>query len=455
MLEHPRPTDATIKYLYAHAFRCGFKDCPRPLYRLDEFTGVRTLNSRVCHIHARREGGPRWDPQQSESDNRSETNLILMCVEHAAAIDDSLTRRSYPATTLREWKARQLADFDKIQQGWILDDQMTTDAAEASFSQVEIAVNNSTISLGGKGGAAPGAGGGGGGAIGRNASGGHGGDGGGKRIVDGEFTVPFADADASVVLNDGLSDPIVCPDGRAPGSGGGGAGASGDNLRGGDGGGGGELVRGVFDLVALRTAGFDRIEVEIGKGGVGASMPGQHGISGDDTVLRFLKHDGTVLRTVRAKGGIGAASAGSTLPEGTVELSLTDINDGFRIQSLMAVNGAENRDGLLYVLGGDWTNLKFPMLPTDAQFTVVVSARWRTLNGQSSRGIFLTLTNPLGQEVSCANLIIPSDGLHTCHGQWIHPIGAKFDVEGLWTVTIRSGQFMLATTDIHVSASDV
>src|SRR3954465_15514408 len=97
-VEHPPPTVATVKLLYAHAFACAYPGCGRPLYREDEATGTWTLNSRICHIHARREGGPRWDAHQSPEDNRTEHNLMLMCLEHASAIDDSRTTGSYPPT---------------------------------------------------------------------------------------------------------------------------------------------------------------------------------------------------------------------------------------------------------------------------------------------------------------------------------------------------------------------
>ena len=105
-IEHPPPTEATVKFLYAHAFGCAFEGCRRPLYRVDDETGIRTLNSRVCHINARREGGPRWSATQSAELNRSAENLILMCVEHAAAIDAPETLSVYPGHRLREWKCR-------------------------------------------------------------------------------------------------------------------------------------------------------------------------------------------------------------------------------------------------------------------------------------------------------------------------------------------------------------
>jgi hypothetical protein len=46
-------------------------------------------HSRVAHICARSEGGPRWAPQMSEEANRSGGNLILMCLEHATEIDET------------------------------------------------------------------------------------------------------------------------------------------------------------------------------------------------------------------------------------------------------------------------------------------------------------------------------------------------------------------------------
>jgi hypothetical protein len=117
-IEHPPPTEATIKYLYAHAFRCAYESCQQPLYREDEQTGKRTLNSRVCHINARREGGSRWDPKQSAEENRSEQNLVLMCVEHADTIDQPATLSAYPVERLREWKARQLNEHQRLKRGW-------------------------------------------------------------------------------------------------------------------------------------------------------------------------------------------------------------------------------------------------------------------------------------------------------------------------------------------------
>jgi hypothetical protein len=44
-VEHSRPTEATVKQLYANAFRCAHPGCDRPLYKFDPETGTRSLNS--------------------------------------------------------------------------------------------------------------------------------------------------------------------------------------------------------------------------------------------------------------------------------------------------------------------------------------------------------------------------------------------------------------------------
>src|SRR5436190_12567285 len=115
--EHPEPTRATVKELDANAYRCGFPKCPRPLYKVDPETGTRTLNSRIAHICARREGGPRWDPAQTAEENRGVNNLLLLCIEHADEIDLESRIAAYPINMLNQWKRTQLADFDQLRQG--------------------------------------------------------------------------------------------------------------------------------------------------------------------------------------------------------------------------------------------------------------------------------------------------------------------------------------------------
>ncbi|MFF9567639.1 hypothetical protein [Streptomyces sp. NPDC014685] len=143
-MEHPAPTDATVKQLYGTAFRCGKPDCQRPLFQLDNETGDRTLNSRVAHIHARREGGPRWNPGMSGEANRSGENLLLLCIEHSYEIDENAAR--FPPEMLREWKAAQLAEHDQIQRSWHLNNDEVAEASALSFDphQLSIATASAT-----------------------------------------------------------------------------------------------------------------------------------------------------------------------------------------------------------------------------------------------------------------------------------------------------------------------
>lgn len=184
-------------------------------------------------------------------------------------------------------------------------------------------------------------------------------------------------------------------------------------------------------------------------GRTGITLAGQHTPDAEDTVLDFLTKDETVLKTLRAAGGRGVNSAASNLPDGVSELSASDIDGGFHITTLMAVNAAEHRDGLVFVLGGDWERLTVPSIPFDAVWNVVCAARWRAFERTVSRGIFLSLIHPTGRETSCQTLIIPAET--TGWSRWIRPIGATFDAEGTWTLRVHSGGFLLAELGIPVS----
>ncbi|CAN5272110.1 hypothetical protein BH11ACT1_BH11ACT1_14180 [soil metagenome] len=131
---HPEPTPATVKRLYALAFRCAKPDCSRPLYKQDNDTGDLVLNSRVAHIHARRPGGPRWI-EMSADDSRADANLLLLCIEHSYEVDEVPDR--YPAELLREWRQAQLDEHEQVQRGWPLSDAEAGRVLEASSQVVE------------------------------------------------------------------------------------------------------------------------------------------------------------------------------------------------------------------------------------------------------------------------------------------------------------------------------
>lgn len=434
-IEHPEPTEATVKQLYAHAFGCAFEGCRRTLYRLNDETGTRTLNSRVCHINARREGGPRWNPDQSPEDNRSQQNLILMCVEHAALIDIPETLSAYPRERLHEWKRKQLEEYDRIQQGWILDSDMAREAIEASSS--EIFVSNSTIKLGGEGGKAPGAGGGGGGAIGRGAQAGRGGDGGGHRIDNGDYALPMPeDYPTFIEIDEFLKSTLD----HVPGVGGGGEGVIGDGAIAGNGGNGGECVSGIIDISEMRKDGLHKIEVTVGKGGT-------NGGDGEDSILRFLTEDGRVLKTIRAAGGKGGASA---LPDGVVEITLEDIKNNLRVSTLMTANAVDIRDNLMFLLGADWVNVFVPHVPFDMTWPIIFVVRWKPCEWEMPRGFFLSLLRPDGREVSRQGFFIPKEADAEGYRRYIQHLGVKLDAEGVWTLKIHSGGFVLARIEVNI-----
>ena len=132
--EHPLPTVATVKQLYASAFRCAKPDCLRPLYKTNDDTGDLVLNSRIAHIHARRAGGPRWIEMSTE-DNRSASNLVLLCIEHSYEVDDFPIL--FPADMLRQWKSVQFEEYQQVERGWPLNDAEVGQVIGASLEAVD------------------------------------------------------------------------------------------------------------------------------------------------------------------------------------------------------------------------------------------------------------------------------------------------------------------------------
>jgi hypothetical protein len=130
-VEHPAPTEATVKELYAHAFTCGHPNCGEWLYRPDSQSGAPVLNSRVAHIHARRPGGPRWKSGMPSVENRDASNLLLLCIPHSYEVDDHAER--FPATMLQEWRLEQRREHDRLRKAWPLSDEEAQEASSASF----------------------------------------------------------------------------------------------------------------------------------------------------------------------------------------------------------------------------------------------------------------------------------------------------------------------------------
>ncbi|MDD5259485.1 MAG: hypothetical protein PHD29_05915 [bacterium] len=83
-----------------HGNQCAEPDCTRPLIAKDG----ETIISKICHIEAASEKGPRYNPNMTDDDRRHFNNLILLCDEHHSIIDNIANESKYPVAMLKEWK---------------------------------------------------------------------------------------------------------------------------------------------------------------------------------------------------------------------------------------------------------------------------------------------------------------------------------------------------------------
>jgi hypothetical protein len=408
-IEHREPTVATVKELYANAWRCGKPECMRPLYRVDPESGSRILNSRVAHICARREGGPRWNPEMTEDENRSADNLILLCLEHASEIDDKNRVEAFPTSLIQEWKRQQLAEFDSLGYGgWTLTDGEASEVLDSS-RRTSFSIRDSSIALGGQGGQAPGAGGGGGGVLGSHAVGGRGGKG-GDLSFEGQ-------------------------PGQAPGAGGGGAGASGHGAVGGEGGEGGEYVEEWFSVDELPEV----VEIKVGRGGRG--VPGGDGPDGEDTTFGDL---------LRAKGGRGGRAGRM----GAVPYERGDPS-AVRVSAAFFAHSAEARDGLVYVLGGGWDTYSVPTLPGVLNGCLVFIFEYDGNGTRRSYDVRVEVASPAGETKGSSSMVLPFDAPPTKTVRAPHVVGLSvgLEVPGTWVARVAANGKELARIPLDVVAT--
>lgn len=108
----PDPGRAVGHKLFGTAVKCARPDCNELLYRLED--GRRTLNCRIAHIRASSPKGPRADPTMTCAMVNAFDNLLLLCLFHAAQIDDDETWQDYPVELLTEWKSQQVLHADLL-----------------------------------------------------------------------------------------------------------------------------------------------------------------------------------------------------------------------------------------------------------------------------------------------------------------------------------------------------
>jgi hypothetical protein len=80
---------------------CAHPNCSKKLIAEDGTSII----SKICHIAAASEQGPRFDKNMTDDERRGFDNLILLCDEHHVMIDNKANEEDYPATLLKTWKS--------------------------------------------------------------------------------------------------------------------------------------------------------------------------------------------------------------------------------------------------------------------------------------------------------------------------------------------------------------
>ncbi len=80
--------------------QCAFPNCNRSLIAKDD----ETIVSKICHIEAANELGPRFNSSMTDDERRHYNNLILMCDECHRIIDNKDNEKRYSVVLLKEWK---------------------------------------------------------------------------------------------------------------------------------------------------------------------------------------------------------------------------------------------------------------------------------------------------------------------------------------------------------------
>lgn len=390
-IEHRGPTPGTAKYLYAHALSCAYQGCNGPLYRVDGVGQGRILNSRIAHICARSEGGPRWDADMSEAENRSASNLIVMCLIHADEIDNPSLVDRYSVDTLRQWKQAQLDAYDEAvskatageEVGWTLSDEEAAQVIRLSESGTNITIEGHTIHIGGGGGQFGGAGGG-GGAVGQGV------------LIAG----PGGDA-TKIILEGGA--------GEFPGSGCGGGGS-----------------------IAPNT-----IERPPGRRGTEGAchFVGVDGEAGGDTVFKSGDLE------IRAHGGkAGLSGSGNRV-----------MSDRLAVSTLLLVNYAEILPNcLVAAVGAGWQNISVLNLGDQAHFPVFAIIELGGVD-EGEYTLVFELRNPSGEQRSRISLAVAVERLgDVLRLPVVLNLSAAVDEFGIWHLTVGSDVQALAALDVMV-----
>lgn len=418
-LVHSGTTGATAKQLYGTAFVCASPDCRQPLYRLSEDGQTQTLNSRICHIAAKSEGGPRWDPGMSEGENRSAGNLIVLCPLHAWEIDQPGWSDKFPAQLLLEWKKEQVDLTERIRMSWPLSDD---EAAEVLRVSEGISIVAETLSLGGAGGVGMGAGGGGGGAIGPGSSGGPGGRGGSINFGPGYTN----DGEARAALETFLE--VAGNTDR--GTGAGGSGAVGPDARGGAGGDGADAL---VDTIWM-DKGTHQVLI---------------GSRGEDSILNLFDEDGVLQNQVIVRSP-GAQYAPYPVTRGR-PLAAADLHGGFSVTTMIVADSVTVRRGMVDVLNAFWRQYEFEASPFRAIWTLVTDFDTGTIAPGDVIELQVLVRDPDGacrlRERFDVHSPDPESAFRTFQALQLNFTGSA---SGEWTIEIVGGATVLRSLLVRV-----
>jgi len=114
--------------------QCAAPYCTKKLIAIDG----ETIISKICHIEAASEDGPRYNPKMTDDERRHYDNLILLCDECHSIIDNKDNEDKYPVVLLKKWKSEH---ENKIKQNLLIKkpqllNQAINAIAETNFDEI-------------------------------------------------------------------------------------------------------------------------------------------------------------------------------------------------------------------------------------------------------------------------------------------------------------------------------
>jgi hypothetical protein len=132
------PSQLTVKRLFAMSGnRCAFPECWTPIFDDDG-----TALGEICHIKASREGGPRYDRDQTQQARHGYENLILLCCNHHKAVDTQI--QVYSIDVLVDMKALAEAQFSRAEHP---SDDIFANALLSQVRNVSIVGNSGNVAI--------------------------------------------------------------------------------------------------------------------------------------------------------------------------------------------------------------------------------------------------------------------------------------------------------------------